>query len=109
VTRDEFDRRFAAAGAGTAARAAIQTETAVPIPTAFQLSRQGFGGRPLTFHEAAATMYLGPDVAFRVGGDDDGVGWIRPSGHHPGPDTDIWDPSGIGPFKVIGAIWPAHD
>jgi hypothetical protein len=69
----------------------------------------GHGGKAMDVGEAAAAIYLGPDCVYRIidigllEADADGVRMlVRPSDHTPGPWDRTWDPSGGGPFKLLG-------
>ena len=65
----------------------------------------------ITLDEALELLWLSADrfyrivdVAAYVGEVNPSVLFVRPSGFEPSAFADTWDPSGLGPFKVIGAM-----
>ena len=111
MIRDEFGARFRAAVQQNAEQVSDQLGRPVEVATRFEVLLLAHKGEYLTFEQAADALYLGADdsyvvidVALCIGDADAGVGWVRPSGHHPRPYADVWDADGIGPFKAVGGI-----
>ena len=49
------------------------------------------------------------DVGIAVLNPSESVGFVRVSGHRPGPFTSTWSPAELGPFKSIGLVTlPRH-
>ena len=73
-----------------------------------------FHGRPnpdrrITVDEALNFLWLSADRFYRVvdvaafsGEDNPPVIFVRPAGFEPSAYEDTWEPSGLGPFKVMG-------
>lgn len=116
MDRTEFARRFELAAERSASHAAEELGRPVATPTRFQVLLPNTHERLVDSEEAIEALYLGDsdayvfiDVAVRIADPDAGIGWIRPSAHHPRPYAEVWDPEGIGPFKAVGAIGSANE
>jgi hypothetical protein len=66
---------------------------------------------PIGVEEAFDLLWLSPERFYRVidvaafaGENEPPVLFVRPSGHEPGAYSETWDPSDLGPFKVIGPV-----
>jgi hypothetical protein len=53
---------------------------------------------------SADLFYRIVDVAAFVGEENPSVLFVRPSGLEPSAYADTWEPEGLGPFKVLGAM-----
>lgn len=111
MTRREFERRFDEVVARTTSYTSEQTRHRVEVPTRFVIEMRDVSGKELSRAEALDLLYLGPDLSYvfidvgiLLGREHGGAAWVRPSGHHPQPPSEVWDASDIGPFKVIGGL-----
>lgn len=111
MTREAFAERFREAIRLSSNDCSKQLNRPIAAATRFEVLLLEVKGRLLSLDEAVDVLYRGEDesyvfidVAHRVHDPDAGVGWVRPSGHHPRPYADVWDPDGLGPFKPIGGI-----
>ena len=111
MIRDEFAARFRIALERASEQVGRQLNRPVPVASLFDVLLLGVKGQRLDFEKAVDALYRGAeesyvfiDVALRIDDPDAGLSWVRPSHHHLRPYADVWDPEGIGPFKVIGGI-----
>lgn len=84
------------------------------VPAASHEPVVEFHGKPnpignVTVEEALDFLWLSADRFYRVvdvaafvGEDNPPVIFVRPAGFEPSPYENTWEPSGLGPFKVIG-------
>lgn len=85
------------------------------VPAASTKPVVEFHGKPspqrlVTIDEALDFLWLSEDRFFRIidvavliGEDNPPVIFVRPAGFEPSTYEDTWEPSGLGPFKVLGA------
>jgi len=111
LTRDEFAARFQTALERVTEQVSEQLNRPIVRPSQFDVLLLEVKGQRLDFERAVDALYRGADesyvfidVALRIDDPDAGLGWVRPSGHHPRAYADVWDAEGIGPFKAIGGI-----
>jgi hypothetical protein len=71
--------------------------------------------RRVTMDEALSLLWLSEDRFYRVvdvaaylGEDKRPVIFVRPAGFEPSAYEDTWEPTGLGPFKVMGPATPGR-
>ncbi|MEO5704372.1 MAG: hypothetical protein ABIZ52_08330 [Candidatus Limnocylindrales bacterium] len=111
TSRQEFERRFDEVLARATSYTSEQIGHPVELPTRFVLDMSDVSGEELSRAEAVDRLYLGPnlsyvfiDVGVHLGREHSGAAWVRPSAHHPRHPDEVWDASGIGPFKNLGGF-----
>jgi hypothetical protein len=109
MTKDEFKALFDRALELAAENA--EKKLGRPIPRKFEIEMHAFAPHPrmLQKNDALETIYLGPDLFYRIidvavtrVGKDKSIVFMRISGHEPGPMNKTWNqPIGSGPFKQL--------
>jgi hypothetical protein len=108
MEKSEFRQLFVRAISTALERARQRNDALAPADYKIELHGGGISGQIMDLDQAVDTMYLGPDVFYRiidVGVKDIGneiVIFVRISSHHPSAFDDTWNtPKGSGPFKVL--------
>ena len=108
MTKSEFRRLFLQALDAAADNAEARLGRQVPRSFEIELHATGASGRTMSVGRALDVIYLGSDrfykiidIAIRRVRPGKSVAFVRVSGHPPGPFSQTWDPSDLGPFKQI--------
>lgn len=108
MTKGEFRRLFLQALDIAAENADSTLGRRVPRRFDIELHAKGASRDTMTVEQALEHIYLGEnrfykiiDVAIRRVLPSKSVAFVRVSGHLPGPFSQTWDPSDLGPFKQI--------
>jgi hypothetical protein len=108
MTREEFSVLFEKALSRATSASSQVSGRVVPSPEAFEVHAPNFAGRVLSAHEALDAVFLSEtlfykviDVGIIIKGDLQPIGFIRVSGHAPGPYGETINPQDLGPFNVL--------
>jgi hypothetical protein len=108
MTKIEFRRLFLQALEAAAESAEARLGRSIPRLFDIELHATGASDRTMSIDQALDHIYLGNDrfyriidVAIRRVLPRKSVAFVRVSGHPPGPFSQTWDPSDLGPFKQI--------
>lgn len=108
MTKGKFHRLFLQALNIAAENADATLGRRVPRQFDIELHATGASRDTMSIEQALDHIYLGDnrfykiiDVAIRRVLPGTSVAFVRVSGHPPGPFSETWDPSELGPFKQI--------
>jgi hypothetical protein len=108
MTKGEFRQLFLQALSAAAENA--EARLARPIPRSFmiELHAPNSSGQTVSVDQALDQIYLGRGRFYRIIDitiqrllPGRSVAFVRVSGHTPGPFSQTWDPSDLGPFRQI--------
>jgi hypothetical protein len=108
MTKSEFRRLFVRSLETAAENAETRLGRRVPRAFDIELHATGASGRTMSVGQALDHIYLGNDHFYRIIDvtirrvrPGKSVAFVRVSGHPPGPFSQTWNPSDLGPFKQI--------
>jgi hypothetical protein len=108
MTKSEFRQLFLQALDAAAENADARLGIRVPRSFDIELHAAGASRQAMSIGQAVDQLYLGDDrfykiidVAIRRVLPRKSVAFVRVSGHPPGPFSQTWDPSDLGPFKQV--------
>jgi hypothetical protein len=108
MNKHEFRGLFLRALDEAAENAELVLGRKVPRSFLVELHAPDSPDESLTIDGAVDRMYLGEDRFYRITDVairrvclGKSVAFVRVSGHAPGPFSETWDPTGLGPFKQL--------
>ena len=110
MTKGEFSQLFLRALSAAADNAEARLNRPIPRSFLIELHAPRSLGRTVGVGQALDELYLGSDRFYRIIDiavrrllPGQSIAFVRVSGHSPGPFSQTWDPSDLGPFKQIAA------